>query len=151
MVVTRMARIKHLRDNGSWSMDFVADRLGDGSKFRTLTIIDVFTRDALAIEVGQGPRKEHVVTTLNPGQAHRPITAKARAIIETWKSDDNESRPHTALNDTTTAAFARQGGADLRRHYAQTFLMRYFIVGLLQLSSSLRLRTYLLQPLRWGN
>src|ERR1035437_9189302 len=31
-----------------WSMDFVADELADGRRFRTLTVIDLFTRACLA-------------------------------------------------------------------------------------------------------
>jgi len=34
-------------------LDFVADQLADGRRFRALTILDVFTRESLAIEVGQ--------------------------------------------------------------------------------------------------
>ncbi len=33
-------------------MDFVADRLFDGRKIRTLTIADNFSRQCLAIQVG---------------------------------------------------------------------------------------------------
>jgi putative transposase len=32
-------------------MDFVADQLADGLKIRTLTIIDLFTRECLGIDV----------------------------------------------------------------------------------------------------
>jgi putative transposase len=71
MVVTRMARIKPTRANEAWSMDFVADQLADGSKFRSLTILDVYTREALAIEVGSGLRGEHVVEALNRLAAQR--------------------------------------------------------------------------------
>jgi putative transposase len=34
-----------------WSMDFMADTLADGRGFRTLNIVDDFTRECLAIEV----------------------------------------------------------------------------------------------------
>ena len=37
--------------NQRWSMDFVSDQLADGRKFRTLNIVDDFTRECLAIEV----------------------------------------------------------------------------------------------------
>jgi putative transposase len=30
-----------------WSLDFVADQLADGRRFRALTIMDVFTRESL--------------------------------------------------------------------------------------------------------
>jgi len=39
------------RPNERWSMDFVHDTLATGRKFRTLNIVDDFTREALAIEV----------------------------------------------------------------------------------------------------
>lgn len=64
-VVTRNVRYKPLRPNQAWSMNFVLDQLSNGSKFRSLTIIDVYTREALAIEIGSRFTSEHVVATLN--------------------------------------------------------------------------------------
>jgi putative transposase len=49
----------------AWSLDFVADQLQDGRRFRALTIVDVFTRESVAIEVGHSLRGEDVVRTLN--------------------------------------------------------------------------------------
>jgi transposase InsO family protein len=40
-------------------------------KFRTLTIVDIFSKEALAMEVGQRLRSEHVVAALNRLAAHR--------------------------------------------------------------------------------
>ena len=51
--------------NEAWSIDFVSDQLQDGRRFRSLTIVDVFTRESVAIEVGQSLRGEDVVRTLN--------------------------------------------------------------------------------------
>lgn len=45
-------------------MDFVADQLANGTRFRALTVVDVLTREALAIEVGQHLKGEDVVATL---------------------------------------------------------------------------------------
>ena len=50
--------------NDIWSMDFVADELADGRRFRTLTVIDLFTRECLAIEVGQGLGGQDVAAAL---------------------------------------------------------------------------------------
>lgn len=50
-----------LRPNERWSMDFVFDALFDGSQLRALTVVDAFTREAQAIEVDQGIRREQVV------------------------------------------------------------------------------------------
>jgi len=41
------------RPNESWSMDFMVDELYDGRRFRLLTIVDDFTRESLAVELGQ--------------------------------------------------------------------------------------------------
>lgn len=40
-------------------MDFVADQLANAMKFRTLMIVDVFSKEALEIEVVQRLRSEH--------------------------------------------------------------------------------------------
>jgi putative transposase len=52
------------RMNEIWSMDFVSDALFDGRRLRALTIVDNYTRKALAIEVGQSLKGEDVVRTL---------------------------------------------------------------------------------------
>ncbi|WP_438269977.1 IS3 family transposase [Paludisphaera mucosa] len=36
----------------AWAMDFMSDALADGRKLRVLTVIDVFTRESLAVRVG---------------------------------------------------------------------------------------------------
>lgn len=171
MVVSRQIKIKPTRPNEAWSMDFVADQLANGTKFRTLTIVDVFSKEALAIEVGQRLRGEHVVEALNRLVAQRQAPkylfvdngsefsgrlldlwayhhqaridfsrpgkptdnchietfngsfrdeclnlhwfeslAEAKAIIEAWRQDYNESRPHSTLNDLPPAEFARRAG-----------------------------------------
>jgi len=40
--------------NQIWSMDFMADNLADGRKIRLLTIVDNYSRECLALEVGSG-------------------------------------------------------------------------------------------------
>lgn len=152
-------------------MDFVADQLANGMKFRTLTIVVVFSKEALAIEVGQRLRSEHVVATLNRLTAQRRAPKslfvdngsefsgqlldlwayhhqaridfsrpgkptdnchietfngsfrdeclnlhwfesldEAKVIIEAWRRDYNESRPHSPLNDRPPAEFVRRTG-----------------------------------------
>jgi len=62
---TREDRIKPTGPNEAWSMDFVMDQLQNGTRFRALTIVDVHTREAVAIEVGQSLKGDDVVRTLN--------------------------------------------------------------------------------------
>ena len=50
--------------NEVWSLDFVADQLSDGRRFRALTVVDVYTRECLAIEVGQSLKGHDVVRVL---------------------------------------------------------------------------------------
>jgi putative transposase len=61
MVVHREGRCQPQRPNEAWSLDFVHDALSTGQTFRALTVVDVFTREGLAIEVGPRLRGEHVV------------------------------------------------------------------------------------------
>jgi putative transposase len=177
MVVCRQVRIKPTQPNQAWSMDFVADQLANGAKFRTLTIIDVFSKEALAIEVGQRLGGEHVVAALNRLAAQRKAPQylfvdngsefagrlldlwayhhqtridfsrpgkptdnghvesfngsfrdeclnlhwfetleEAKAIIEAWRREYNESRPHMTLNGQSPAEFAHAVGLAGRQH-----------------------------------
>ena len=43
MVVPREARLQPTRPNQAWSLDFVHDQLSNGHKFRTLTVVDVYS------------------------------------------------------------------------------------------------------------
>ena len=45
-------------------MDIVSDALFDDRRLRALTVIDAFTREALAIEVHQGIKGEQVVEAM---------------------------------------------------------------------------------------
>lgn len=167
MVVHREERFKPKRPNEVWSLDFIHDQLSNGDKFRALTIVDVFSREALAIEVGQRLRGEHVVDVLNrlvrqrggpkylfadngaeftghlvdlwayhhsvridfsrPGKptdnafietfngslrdeclnVHWFETLdEARRLIEAWRIEYNESRPHMALGNIPPSEYA---------------------------------------------
>jgi len=62
---TRPARAAVKMPNHVWGLDFVCDQLSQGQRFRALTVVDVFTREALAIEVGQQLRAGDVVRVLD--------------------------------------------------------------------------------------
>lgn len=53
------------RANQTWALDFVHDQLVNDQTFRALTVIDIHTREALALEVGPRLRGAHVVDVLN--------------------------------------------------------------------------------------
>ena len=50
--------------NESWSMDFMSDQQADGHRVRVLTLVDNFSRESLALEVGQRFRGEDVAAIL---------------------------------------------------------------------------------------
>lgn len=169
MVVTRRERFAPRRPNEAWSMDFVSDQIANGQRFRALTIVDVFSREALAVVVGRQLRAENVVATCNALAAQRGAPKRvfadngsefsgrmfdlwayhhgvqidfsrpgkptdnafvesfngslrdeclnanwfesieeAKAKIEAWRVDYNESRPHQALQERTPVEFAAQ-------------------------------------------
>ena len=51
--------------NRVWSMDFIADRLGDGRAFRLLNVLDDFNREGLGIEVDFSLAAARVIRSLN--------------------------------------------------------------------------------------
>ncbi len=168
MAVGRRERFRARRANEAWALDFVADQLVSGKSIRALTIVDVFTREALAIDVGQRLRADNVVEALDRLAAkrghpklfldngseftgrlldlwayhHRVLLdfsrprkptdngvvesfngslrdeclnvhwfetmEEARAIVEAWRTDYNESRPHMAHNGVPPGEFARR-------------------------------------------
>ena len=59
--------------NHIWSLDFVADQLSDGRRFRALTIVDVYTTECLAIEVGQSLKGCDVVRVLQRISKERAV------------------------------------------------------------------------------
>jgi putative transposase len=158
----RGERCRPSAPNQAWSLDFVADQLADGRRFRALTIVGVFTRESLAIEAGQSLKGADVVHVLSriclqratpktlfcdngseftsqamdlwachagvridfsrPGKptdnayvesfngtlrsecldAHWFATlAEAKQVIEAWRREYNESRPHSGLGEGT--------------------------------------------------
>lgn len=166
--VTRQEKVRASKPNQVWSLDFVADQLADGRRFRALTIVDIYTRESLAVEAAAGLKGVDVVRVLNhlkvkrgvpqylfcdngsefTGQAmdlwahqnqvridfSRPgkptdnafiesfngtfrseclsthwfaSLQEARQLIENWRREYNESRPHRALDQRTPSEFAR--------------------------------------------
>jgi transposase InsO family protein len=57
-------------------MDFMADELFDGRRFRLLTIVDDFTRESLAVEIGQHLTGGHVAEVLD--RLNQPLPDRIR-------------------------------------------------------------------------
>jgi putative transposase len=165
----RRERFRPTAANQVWSLDFVADQLADGRRFRALTVLDVFTRESLTIEVGQSLKGEDVVRALNailqrrgapkllfcdngseftsqsmdlwayrygaqidlsrPGKPTDNASVEsfngtlraecldvdwfatlteAKQLIEAWRREYDDSRPHRSLGERTPNEFASQ-------------------------------------------
>jgi putative transposase len=64
------------RANEQWALDFVEDALASGRKIRLLSVIDVFTREALALEVDTSLPGRAVVRVLARLSEERPLPAQ---------------------------------------------------------------------------
>ena len=65
-----------VRANQVWTMDFTQDQLSRGRKFRTLNLMDGYTREALAIEVDRSLPGTRVVRVLEQLKQTRGVPEK---------------------------------------------------------------------------
>lgn len=107
MAVARRERYVPKRANQAWSMDFVADQLADGRKLRALTVVDVFTREALCIRVGQRLRGEDVVDACNQLVAQRG--APARVFVDNGSEFSGRLMDLWAYHHGVQIDFSRPG------------------------------------------
>lgn len=167
--ITRAELSPATRANERWSMDFIQDKLWQGRKFRTLSIVDTFSRECLALEVDTslgGERVKRVLERISQGRglpegivvdngpefisqvmdewAYRrkvkldfvrpgkptdnpyvesfhgkfrdeclnmhyfSTLPEARMVIENWRSEYNNFRPHRSLSGMTPEEFASE-------------------------------------------
>jgi putative transposase len=59
------------RPNQCWSMDFVSDKLADGTNFRILTVVDQFTRECVWLEADRCMTGAKVVAALTKASTER--------------------------------------------------------------------------------
>jgi putative transposase len=64
------------RPNEQWALDFLHDALASGRTIRILSVIDVFTREALALEVDTSLPGSRVVCVLDRLAGERPLPAQ---------------------------------------------------------------------------
>lgn len=91
----------------AWSMGFVSDALFDGRRLRALTLLDVFTREALAIEVDKGIIGEQVAAILDTVLAARPAPQRIR--VDNGLGFVSNALDHWAYEHGMTVDFSRPG------------------------------------------
>ena len=64
--------------NECWSMDFVSDQLYNGKRFRTLTVLDLFSRECLDIYVDKAIKGETVTEVLDKLKSSRGLPQRIK-------------------------------------------------------------------------
>ena len=117
------------KPNEAWSLDFVADQLADGRRFRALTVLDVFTRECLAIEAGANLRGEHVVATHNGIFKERAVPRKlccdngsefTSQLVDLWAYQHQVNLDFSRPGKPTDNAYIESFNRTLRRECLNT-------------------------------
>ena len=91
--------------NECWSMDFVADQLFDGRRLRALTLVDIYMRECLAIEVAAGLRGVDVVRVID-------AVTMLRGAPQSIRVDNGPEFISRVLDWQTPAVFALRCGVE---------------------------------------
>lgn len=90
------------------SMDFVADQLFDGRKFRVLTLVDNFSRQCLAVHAGQSLKGTDVVNVLEDLKINQQIIPK-RIQVDNGSEFISKDLDRWAYENHVTLDFSRPG------------------------------------------
>ncbi|MNS98665.1 IS2 transposase TnpB [compost metagenome] len=109
--------------NQCWSMDFVSDALYNGKRFRSLTVVDAYTRECLAIEVDQGIRGEQVVSVLERLRFLRGVPKNIRVdngpefiskVLDRWAYENGVTLDFSRPGKPTDNAFIESFNGSFR-------------------------------------
>ncbi len=103
MAAHRAARPAAGAINENWTMDFVSDALFDGRRIRALTVMDDYSRESLAIEIGQSITDEQVVMLMNRLSAgvERPSAFGSITDPSSCQEHSTSGRTSTRLRSTS--------------------------------------------------
>jgi putative transposase len=90
------------------SMDFVAEQLFDGRKFRILTLVDNFSRECLAAEVGQSMKGTDVVRILEDVKRKHKIVPE-RIQVDNGSEFISKDVDRWAYENKVTLDYSRPG------------------------------------------
>ncbi|MDB4540607.1 IS3 family transposase, partial [bacterium] len=111
------------RINDCWAMDFMSDELYDGRRMRLLTIVDHFTRESFAIDVGQRIRGNEVVSVLERVACHRKLPKSVRVdngtelrskVLDQWAHSNGVTLDFSRPGKPTDNAFIESFNGSVR-------------------------------------
>jgi len=91
-----------------WSMDFVADQLFNGRKFRVLTLVDNFSRQCLATRVGQSIKEIDVVRIMEDVKQYFRITPE-QIQVDNGSEFISKDFDRWAYENNVTLDYSRPG------------------------------------------
>ncbi|MDB4778162.1 DDE-type integrase/transposase/recombinase [bacterium] len=97
--------------NDCWAMDFMSDELFDGRQIRLLTIVDHFTRESIAIEIGQRFRGKDVEVVLDRVGIQRSFPKMIRA--DNGPEFTSKALGKWAYENQVTLDFSRLGNQQI--------------------------------------
>ena len=113
-------RLRPQHSNHVWAYDLVEDRTRDGRKFRTLNVVDEFSRECLAIRVARRPGSTEVIDVLTDlfisrgTPAFIPTTGRS-----SWPRRSGHGSPSLAPDRRTSSRAARGRTAPWRASTAR--------------------------------
>jgi putative transposase len=101
-----------------WSMDFTVDTLADGRGFRTLNIVDDFTRECVAIEVDRSLPGLRVTRVLD--RLHAAVGVPATIVVDNGPEFAGRTLDAWAYARGVTLRFIRPG-KPIENAYVESF------------------------------
>lgn len=114
----RVPTVIPMGPNERWSMDFVSDQLSDGRVFRTLNIVDDFSRESLAIEVDASLSGLRVARVLDRIAEMRGLPKAI--VIDNGPEFTSRALDVWAYQNKVTLSFI-QPGKPVQNPYAESF------------------------------
>jgi transposase InsO family protein len=131
MCSLRQARLAPSAPNRVWCMDFMHDRLMDAKRrpFRILTVVDIYTRECLALDVASGFRAQCVVEVLSRIVARRGAPTAIRCdqgteftaeALDQWAYNNRIELDFSRPGKPTDNAFIDSFNSSVRRELLNT-------------------------------
>jgi putative transposase len=108
--------------NIRWSMDFTSDTLSNGGKFRTLNIIDDFSRECLEIEVSRRLPGARVIAVFNRLRWHRGLPKKI--VVDNGPEFTCKAMIKWACNNQVNLHFIKPG-KPIQNAFVESFNGRF--------------------------